>query len=156
MNSKLVFLLIVSIWVGVAGVPLFNKWNEAKQVSSVVRFRNQLFVLGRQCRSKAGYRSAPVEVSYAPVAVSVRVSSRTYQRRRRTLTGLSGGVLFSVLLIPLLGGFAVTLLILSLVATSLYVTLLVRSTHRREIPVLVPLPHMEMSRNYSHAEQLPA
>lgn len=156
MNSKLVFLLIVCIWAGVAGVPLLTKWNEAKQVSSVGRFRNQLFVLGRQCRSKAGYRPVSMEVSYAPVPVAVRVSSRTYQRRRRTLAGLGGAVILSALLVPLLGGVAVTLLVLSLVATSLYVTLLVRSTHRREVPVLVPLPHMDMSRNYSRAEQLPA
>lgn len=134
MGSKLALLLIAFIWIALAAVPIMARWNDAKAVSSVGRFRNQLFVLGRQCRTMNLNISITLQsatVTHYHEVPAGRLSRRAIVRRRRTLLSLVGLTFLSIAALPFAGLLATGTVVVTLFATCAYMALLVSTNPRR-------------------------
>jgi hypothetical protein len=153
MGSKLALLLIAFIWLALAAVPIMARWNDAKAVSSVGQFRNQLFVLGRQCRTMNLNISITLQsatVTHFHEVSPGKLSRRAIARRRRTLLSLAGLTVLSLAAVPFAGLLATGTVVVTLFATCAYMALLVSTNPRRR----QALPAARYSRE--HSMQLPS
>lgn len=129
-----VVLVVLALMWAVVGVSWLRSRSDRRGVNSISSFARHLSVLERTSPSGTGYdyrtgaASRPANSFSARLAAASSIDLATARRRRRNvLLALAGTAVGALVLIPFLGGLAVTVHVLADVLLVAYVVLLVRT-----------------------------